>query len=73
MSGMKRNTAFKIAIEAMEDKRRRVYSFDYHIGIYYPAAVNENATKHYLRITEAIETLEAERDHQQLDLFGASE
>ncbi len=72
---MKRKTAYRIAIEAMEDKQRRNYAFDHNLGLVFPAAVNESATKNYLRITEAIETLEAERDHQQLDLFaaGASE
>ena len=71
---MKRKTAYKIAIEALEDKQRRHYAFDHHMHLMctkagYPDAAGLSAHKNYVRIDQAIEILEAERDHKQLDLF----
>ena len=71
---MKRKTAFKIAIEALEEKQRKYYAFDHHMHLMctkagYPNASGLSAHKNYVRIDQAIEILEAERDHKQLDLF----
>ena len=70
---MKRNTAFKIAIEALIEKRRRHYAFDHHLHLMfvkagYPNEATLSAHKNYFRIEKAIEILEAERDHRQLTL-----
>ena len=71
---MKRKTAYKIAIEALIEKRRRHYAFDHHMHLMFEKAGYSNeatlsAHKNYIRIEKAIEILEAERDHKQLDLF----
>ena len=71
---MKRETAFKIAIEALEEKQRKYYAFDHHMHLMlakagYPDEAGLSAHKNYVRISQAIEILEAERDHKQLDLF----
>ena len=71
---MKRETAFKMAIEALIEKRRRHYAFDHHMHLLlekagYPDEPGLSAHKNYVRIDQAIEILEAERDHKQLDLF----
>lgn len=58
---MKRDTAYKIAIDTMIEKRRK-FAFDYHM------AVSEIAIKKYERINQAIEILEAEKDHKQLEM-----
>ena len=75
---MKRKTAYKLAIAALEEKRRRQYAFDHHMHLMfvkagYPNEATLNAHKNYVRITKAIEMLEAERDHKQLDLFEKAE
>jgi len=65
-----RETAYKIAIEALSEKRRRYYSFDYNINQLYPGISNETQVKNYERITEAIRILDAEKEHKQLELFA---
>ena len=75
---MKRKTAFKMAIEALIEKRRRHYAFDHHMHLKfveagYPNEAGLSAHKNYVRICQAIEILEAERDHKQLDLFETAE
>ena len=70
---MKRKTAYKMAIEALIEKRRRHYAFDHNLALVFPATYNKNATKNFLRITKAIELLEFEMDHKQLDLFVEAE
>jgi hypothetical protein len=57
---MKRETAYKIAIDALIEKRRKHYAFGYHLAEDYPATENKNTIKNYKRITQAIEILEAE-------------
>ena len=71
---MKRKTAYKIAIEALIDKRRRHYAFDHHMHLMlvkagYPNEATLSAHKNFIRIGRAIEILEAERDNKQLNLF----
>ena len=75
---MKRKTAYKIAIEALEEKQRQHYSFDHHMHLKfveagYPNEAGLSAHKNYVRIDQAIELLGAERDHKQLDLFEEAE
>jgi hypothetical protein len=65
---MKRETAYKIAIEAIKDKRQHV-AFDHCLASAYAAAKNKRASKHYERFTQAIEILEAERDHKQMSFL----
>jgi hypothetical protein len=57
---IQRKTAYKIAIDALIDKRRKLYTFGYHLAEFYPATENKNVAKNYERITQAIEILEAE-------------
>ena len=66
---MKRETAYKIAIGAIEQVQRK-YAFDHNLAMMYDSIKNEGATTQYKRYSEAIKILEAERDHKQLDLFG---
>jgi hypothetical protein len=70
---MKRKTAYKLAIEALEEKRRRQYAFDYHLHERFSKGGVQNkptlsAHKRYIRIGKAIEILETERDQIHLDL-----
>ena len=66
---MKRKTAYKMAIDSLTEARRK-FAFDHNLATYHPAAVNEKATKKYQRITEAIEILENEMEHKQMELFA---
>ncbi len=64
---MKRQTAYKLAIEALEEKQRRQYTFDHNLHERWEKAgisneTTQNAHKHYVRIEQAIDILEAERD-----------
>ena len=64
---MKRQTAYKLAIEALEEKQRRQYAFDHNLNERWAAAgisneTTQNAHKNYVRIEQAIDILEAERD-----------
>ena len=75
---MERKTAYKIAIEALIEKRRRYYAFDHHMHLLfakagYPNEGTLSAHKNYVRIDQAIGILGAERDHKQLDLFEKAE
>ena len=75
---MKRKTAYKIAILALEEKQQRHYAFDHHMHLLlekagYPDEPGLSAHKNYVRIEEAIEILEAERDHEQLFIFLKAE
>ena len=75
---MKRKTAYKIAIEALIEKRRRHYAFDHNMHLMfikagYPNEATLSAHKNFVRIEKVIEILEAERDHKQLDLFEKAE
>ena len=67
---MKRKTAYEIAIQALEEKQRRQYSFDHHIYLLFEKAELDNVNSksahiQYIRIDEAIEMLKAERDYKQ--------
>jgi len=58
---MKRETAYKMAISALEDKRRRLYAVgnaEYQRGSQFLFA--EKDSKKYKRISQAIEILEKE-------------
>ena len=66
---IKRETAYKMAIEALT-KERRTIAFDHHIATYFPATKNEKIVKKWQRYTDAIAILEAERDHKQMELFA---
>ena len=71
---MKRETAFQMAIAALKEKQGRQYVFDYNMFLLFQKAGQntdnlKHAYKHYLRIDQAIEILENERDHQQLSLI----
>lgn len=68
MMGIKRETAYKMAVEALIEARRK-FAFDYNINRLYPGASNVNAIKNYDRITEAIGILETEKEHKQMELF----
>ena len=75
---MKRKTAYKMAIEALEGKRRRQYAFDHHLHKRFLKGgfLNKptlSAYKRYIRIGKAIKILETERDQTQLDLSKVKE
>ena len=60
---MKRNTALKIAIEAIQEKRTRRFAIGHNSflqGLTNQFAKNDH--KHYERLTKAIEILEGIRD-----------
>ena len=72
---MKRKTAYEIAIEALEEKQRRNYAFDHHVHEKFAKAGYRNeptmsAHKNFVRIDQAIEILEGEKDCRQLTLGG---
>ncbi len=72
---MKRKTAYKLAVEALIEKRRRNYAFDHNMHMKfaeagYPNIATLSAHKNYVRITMAIEILEAEKDYRQITLGG---
>ena len=67
---MKRETAYKIALDALEEKRKKDYVnhqgclkhgdlFDFHV----------KGHKRYERITEAMEIMQNEMVHKQMELF----
>ena len=67
---MKRETAYKIAIDAMIEKQRRQYAFDHNVFKMYKNSNDapesaKKANAHFERIAKAIEILEAERDYKQ--------
>ena len=71
---MKRKTAYQIAIAALKEKQGRQYVFDYHMYLTLLKSGQNgehlrNAYDQYLRISEAIDILESEKDHQQLPLI----
>jgi hypothetical protein len=60
---MHKNTAIGLATESMERRRQTYYAFDYNLGqqgVRSPAITR--ATRHYERLTEAIEILEGMKD-----------
>ena len=66
---MKKKTARKIAIDALIEKRRRLYSFGhgmFELGLDDYSSKRDHA--HYVRLTEAIEILEGE-EHIQMTLL----
>ena len=70
---MQRKTAYKIALQALEEKQRQHYSFDHNMHLLfvksgYQNEATLNAHKNYIRIEQAIEILEAEKDYRQLTL-----
>ena len=58
---MRRETAYKIAIDALTKERQKV-AFDFNLSEYYYPTTSEksNAAKKYQRITEAIKILRRE-------------
>ena len=68
---MKRKTAYKIAIEALNENRRK-FAFDHNLATYFPVAINATATKNYQRISQAMKILEAEMNHEQSNMFDWS-
>lgn len=67
---MKRETAYKIAIDAIIDRRRR-HAFGHNLVemLGDSSISSKRDSKHYQRFAEAIKILEAERDHKQLGLL----
>ncbi len=72
---MKRKTAFAMAIQSLEEKQRSRFAFDHNMHLLlvkagYLDEAGLSAHKNFVRIDQAIEILEGEKDHRQLTLGG---
>jgi hypothetical protein len=65
---IKRETAYKMAIEALRKQQRKL-AFDYNLPTYFPATNDEKKNKKYQRYEEAISILEKEKEHKQLEIW----